>query len=131
MALLARRLKAGQTVDNTRVNESPNSSAPIRRAQASQRSREGPDLMMRICAAMAQKERELISEWTKAALAAAEARGARLGGDSGYRPADGPDSAAAALRGHGAGGAPPVVGGGRDASGWDYVAARDRAGTHE
>ena len=40
------------------------------------------DLMMRIYAAMAQKERELISERTKAALAAAKARGARLGGDS-------------------------------------------------
>jgi DNA invertase Pin-like site-specific DNA recombinase len=37
------------------------------------------DLMMRIYAAMAQKERELISERTKAALAAAKARGARLG----------------------------------------------------
>jgi hypothetical protein len=36
------------------------------------------DLMMRIYAAMAQKERELISERTRAA---AKARGARLGGD--------------------------------------------------
>jgi DNA invertase Pin-like site-specific DNA recombinase len=49
------------------------------------------DLMMRIYAAMAQKERELISrglisERTGAALAAAKARGARLGGDRGYRP---------------------------------------------
>jgi DNA invertase Pin-like site-specific DNA recombinase len=34
------------------------------------------DLMLRIYAAMAQKERELISERTKAALAAAKARGA-------------------------------------------------------
>ena len=54
------------------------------------------DLMMRIYAAMAQKERELISERTKAALAAAKARGARLGGDRGYRPASGPDTGAAA-----------------------------------
>jgi DNA invertase Pin-like site-specific DNA recombinase len=42
------------------------------------------DLMMRIYAAMAQKERELISERTKAALAAARARGKALGGDRGY-----------------------------------------------
>jgi hypothetical protein len=34
------------------------------------------DLMMRVYAAMAQKERELISERTKAALGAAKARGA-------------------------------------------------------
>jgi len=54
------------------------------------------DLMMRIYAAMAQKERELISARTKAALAAAKARGAVLGGDRGYRPAVGPDAAAAA-----------------------------------
>ena len=54
------------------------------------------DLMMRIYAAMAQKERELISERTKAALAAAKARGAVLGGDRGYRPLAGPDAAAAA-----------------------------------
>ena len=37
------------------------------------------DLMMRIYAAMAQKERELISERTRAALAAAKARGATRG----------------------------------------------------
>lgn len=55
------------------------------------------DLMMRIYAAMAQKERELISARTKAALAAAKARGAHLGGDRGYRPAAGPDSEAAAV----------------------------------
>jgi DNA invertase Pin-like site-specific DNA recombinase len=55
------------------------------------------DLMMRIYAAMAQKERELISERTRAALVAAKARGAVLGGDRGYRPATGPDTAAAAL----------------------------------
>ncbi len=49
------------------------------------------DLMMRIYAAMAQKERELISERTKAALAAARARGKALGGDRGYPPAPRPD----------------------------------------
>jgi DNA invertase Pin-like site-specific DNA recombinase len=49
------------------------------------------DLMMRVYAAMAQKERELISERTKAALGAAKARGARLGGGRGYRPTAGPD----------------------------------------
>jgi DNA invertase Pin-like site-specific DNA recombinase len=54
------------------------------------------DLMMRIYAAMAQKERELISERTRAALAAARARGRALGGDRGYRPAAGPDARAAA-----------------------------------
>ncbi len=54
------------------------------------------DLMMRVYAAMAQKERELISERTRAALAAAKARGAVLGGDRGYRPSTGPCAAAAA-----------------------------------
>ena len=44
------------------------------------------DLMMRIYAAMAQKERELISERTRATLAAAKARGTVLGGDRGHRP---------------------------------------------
>jgi DNA invertase Pin-like site-specific DNA recombinase len=55
------------------------------------------DLMMRIYAAMAQKERELISERTRQALGAAKARGARLGGDRGYRPSCGPDSGAASV----------------------------------
>jgi DNA invertase Pin-like site-specific DNA recombinase len=55
------------------------------------------DLMMRVYAAMAQKEPELISERTKAALGAAKARGARLGGDRGYRPLAGADSGAAAM----------------------------------
>jgi len=54
------------------------------------------DLMMRVYAAMAQKERELISERTRAALAAAKARGRILGGDRGYRPDTGPDAAAGA-----------------------------------
>jgi DNA invertase Pin-like site-specific DNA recombinase len=54
------------------------------------------DLMMRIYAAMAQKERELIGERTRAALAAAKARGRVRGGDRGYRPAQAPDAAAAA-----------------------------------
>ena len=54
------------------------------------------DLMMRIYAAMAQKERELISERTRAALAAAKARRAMLGGDRGYRPPAAPCAAAAA-----------------------------------
>ena len=54
------------------------------------------DLMMRIYAAMAQKERELIGERTRAALRAAKARVAALGGDRGYRPTVGPSAAAAA-----------------------------------
>ena len=44
------------------------------------------DLMMRIYAAITQKERELVGARTKAALAAAKARGTMLGGDRGYRP---------------------------------------------
>lgn len=55
------------------------------------------ELMLRIYAAMAQKERELIGERTRGALAAAKARGTVLGGDRGYRPARSPDAAAAAL----------------------------------
>jgi DNA invertase Pin-like site-specific DNA recombinase len=58
------------------------------------------DLMMRIYAAMAQRERELIGARTKAALAAARARGVALGGDRGHRPAEGPDAAAAARARH-------------------------------
>ncbi len=47
------------------------------------------DLMMRIYAALAQKERELISERTRAAPAAAEARDAVLGGRPGIAAANG------------------------------------------
>ena len=54
------------------------------------------NLMMRVYAAMAQKERELISERTRAALAAARVRGAVLGGDRGWRPPVPPCAAAAA-----------------------------------
>ncbi|HYI82822.1 MAG TPA: recombinase family protein [Acetobacteraceae bacterium] len=54
------------------------------------------DLMVRIYAAVAQKERELIGERTRAALTAAKARGTVLGGDRGYRPPGGPDAIAAA-----------------------------------
>ncbi|MBC7727051.1 MAG: recombinase family protein, partial [Microbacteriaceae bacterium] len=55
------------------------------------------DLMLRIYAAMAQKERELIGERTRVALTAAKARGRVLGGDRGYRPGSGPDAALAAV----------------------------------
>ena len=55
------------------------------------------ELMLRIYAAMAQKERELIGERTRVALAAAKARGRVLGGDRGYRPSSGPDAALAAV----------------------------------
>jgi DNA invertase Pin-like site-specific DNA recombinase len=48
------------------------------------------ELALRIYAAMAQKERELISAHTKAARAPAKARGAVLGGDRGWRPLHGP-----------------------------------------
>ena len=54
------------------------------------------ELMLRVYAAMAQKERELISERTRVALAAARARGVVLGGDRGWRPSVGPDATAAA-----------------------------------
>jgi DNA invertase Pin-like site-specific DNA recombinase len=44
-------------------------------------------LTLHIMAAFAEHERDAISARTKAALAAAKARGGRLGGDRGYRPA--------------------------------------------
>ena len=48
------------------------------------------ELTMRVYAAMAQKQRELISERSRVALGAAKARGVRLGGDRGYRFVRGP-----------------------------------------
>ncbi len=54
------------------------------------------DLMMPVYAAIAQKEQGLISERTRAALAAAQARGRAGNGDRGYRPSVAPDAAAAA-----------------------------------
>ena len=55
-----------------------------------------PSICAATCASV-RKERELISERTRAALTAAKARGAALGGDRGYGPAAGPDSGVAAL----------------------------------
>ena len=55
------------------------------------------ELMLRVYAAMEQKERQLIGGSPRAALAAAKARGRVLGGDRGFWPGSGPDAALACV----------------------------------
>lgn len=55
-------------------------------------------LTLHILAAVAEDEAHRISERTKAALAAAIARGTKLGGDRGYRPSGKPIAALSALK---------------------------------